>query len=246
MTDMTPTDEVVIKADVLGRVRTSRERREQSLDEFERSGLTGQKFAEVVGIKYQTFATWAEKRRRQQGAYPAMRRPSNCAGWRRWWKRSQAVAKKSVAAGVGTAGRSEGANHRCQASGLGGGVVAEAGHAMLSFSGSLKVFVAVEACDMRKGFNGLHAVVTERLGEEPRAGALFVFSNRRHTRIKILCWDGTGLWVLTKRLEQGTFLAEESGAGDDQLKLTPQALAMLTDGVDLRGAKLRPWYEREG
>jgi transposase len=76
---------------------------------------------------------------------------------------------------------------------------------MLSFSGSLKVFVAVEACAMRKGFNGLHAVVTERLGEAPRTGALFVSSNRRHTRIKILCWDGTGLWVLTKRLEQGTF-----------------------------------------
>lgn len=70
---------------------------------------------------------------------------------------------------------------------------------MLSFAGSLKVFVAVEACDMRKGFNGLHALVTERLGEDPRAGALFVFSNRRHTRLKILCWDGTGLWVLTNR-----------------------------------------------
>lgn len=69
---------------------------------------------------------------------------------------------------------------------------------MLSFSGSLKVFVAVEACDMRKGFNGLHALVSQRLGEDPKAGALFVFSNRRHTRIKILCWDGTGLWVLTK------------------------------------------------
>jgi transposase len=68
---------------------------------------------------------------------------------------------------------------------------------MLSFTGSLKVFVAVEACDMRKGFNGLHALVTERLGEDPRQGALFVFSNRRHTRIKILCWDGTGLWVLS-------------------------------------------------
>jgi transposase len=70
---------------------------------------------------------------------------------------------------------------------------------MLSFSGSLKVFVAVEPCDMRKGFNGLHGLVTEKLGEDPRQGALFVFSNRRHTRLKILCWDGTGLWVLSKR-----------------------------------------------
>jgi transposase len=52
---------------------------------------------------------------------------------------------------------------------------------MLSFSGSLKVFVALDACDMRKGFNGLHALVTQRLGEDPKAGALFVFSNRRHT-----------------------------------------------------------------
>jgi transposase len=117
---------------------------------------------------------------------------------------------------------------------------------MLSFSGSLKVFVAVEACDMRKGFNGLHAVVTERLGEEPRTGALFVFCNRRRNRIKILCWDGTGLWVLTKRLERGTFSWPRNiEPGTVKLKLTPQALAMLTDGVDLRGAKLRPWYERE-
>jgi transposase len=117
---------------------------------------------------------------------------------------------------------------------------------MLSFSGSLKVFVALEACDMRKGFNGLYAVVTERLGEDPRSGTLFVFSNRRHTRIKILCWDGTGLWVLTKRLEKGTFSwPKEVKAGATKLKLTPQALALLTDGVDLRGAKLRPWYERE-
>ncbi len=75
MTNTTQADEVVIKADVLGRVRTSRERREQLLDEFEKSGLTGQKFAEVVGIKYQTFATWAQKRRRQRGAYPAVKTP---------------------------------------------------------------------------------------------------------------------------------------------------------------------------
>jgi transposase len=117
---------------------------------------------------------------------------------------------------------------------------------MLSFSGSLKVFVALEPCDMRRGFNGLHALVTERLGEDPRGGALFVFSNRRHTRLKILYWDGTGLWVLSKRLEAGTFFwPRHVEPQTTKLSLTPQALALLTDGVDLRGAKLRPWYERE-
>jgi len=117
---------------------------------------------------------------------------------------------------------------------------------MLSFSGSLKIFVALQACDLRKGFNGLYGLVTERLGQDPRSGALFVFSNRRHTRLKILCWDGTGLWVLTKRLEQGTFAWPKQVEPDKSvLRLAPQALAMLTDGVDLRGAKFRPWYERE-
>ncbi len=117
---------------------------------------------------------------------------------------------------------------------------------MLSFSGSLKIFVALQACDLRKGFNGLYGLVTERLGQDPRSGALFVFSNRRHTRLKILCWDGTGLWVLTKRLEQGTFAwPKQVETEKTALRLAPQALAMLTDGVDLRGAKFRPWYERE-
>ncbi len=117
---------------------------------------------------------------------------------------------------------------------------------MLSFSGSLKVFVALEPCDMRKGFNGLYAAVSQRLGEDPKRGALFVFCNRRHTRIKILYWDTTGLWVLTKRLEAGTFAwPKVSEPERTKMALTPQALAMLTDGVDLRGAKLRPWYERE-
>jgi hypothetical protein len=67
----TPTDEVVLKQDVLGRVKTPKARREQLLDEFERSGLPGLKFAELAGIKYQTFATWAQRRRRQRGDYAA-------------------------------------------------------------------------------------------------------------------------------------------------------------------------------
>jgi transposase len=117
---------------------------------------------------------------------------------------------------------------------------------MLSFTGGLKVFVALEPVDLRKSFSGLEGLVSERLGEDLRQGALFVFTNRRHTRLKILYWDGTGLWLLIKRLEQGTFSwPKNTEEGRVKLKLTPEALAMLTDGIDLRGAKLRPWYERE-
>ena len=71
---------------------------------------------------------------------------------------------------------------------------------MLSFTGSLKICVALHPIDLRKSFNGLHGMVTERLGEDPRTGALFVFANKRRTRLKILYWDGTGFWVMTNRL----------------------------------------------
>ena len=118
---------------------------------------------------------------------------------------------------------------------------------MLSFTGSLRVWVALEPCDMRKGFQGLLGLVGERLGEDVRQGALFVFTNRRHSRLKILYFDGSGLWLLTKRLERGTFAwPEDDEAGRVKMRLAPEALAMLTDGVDMRGATLRPWYRREG
>lgn len=117
---------------------------------------------------------------------------------------------------------------------------------MLSFSGSLKVFVCLEAMDMRKGFEGLHAAVSERLTEDVRSGALFVFTNRRRTRLKILYFDGTGLWLMTKRLEQATFFWPKAAEpGQSKLKLTPEAFSLLTDGVDMHRATLRPWYERK-
>lgn len=116
---------------------------------------------------------------------------------------------------------------------------------MLSFAGSLRVFLAVEPADMRKGFEGLHALVSERLREDVRGGALFVFTNRKHTRLKVLYFDGTGLWLMTKRLEEGTFAWPKTGEiRSAKLALRPEAFAMLTDGIDLRGAKMRPWFER--
>ena len=76
---------------------------------------------------------------------------------------------------------------------------------MLTLSGSLRVFLALEPCDMWKSFDSLHALVTGQLGEDPRGGAVFGFINKTRTRIKVLHWDGTGLWVHAKRLEKGTF-----------------------------------------
>jgi transposase len=70
---------------------------------------------------------------------------------------------------------------------------------MLSFTGSLKVFLCLEAVDMRSGFERLHAAVSDRLKEDVRGGALFVFTNRRRTRIKVLYFDGTV--SVTPRLE---------------------------------------------
>src|ERR1700759_4114868 len=99
---------------------------------------------------------------------------------------------------------------------------------MLSFSGSLRIFVLVEPCDMRKGFNGLYGMVSTSFGEDPRSGALFVFSNRRHTRIKILYWDGSGLWVLTKRLERGSFSWPTGMVGESsKIKINTEGLCML-------------------
>ena len=115
---------------------------------------------------------------------------------------------------------------------------------MFGLSHSIKVFLAVDPVDLRKSFNGLHGVVLDRLKENPCSGALFVFTNRRRNRIKTLYWDGTGMWVAIKRLEQGGFSWPKSASAGEKLELAPEALALLLDGVDLKQGSLKPWYQR--
>ena len=75
--------------------------------------------------------------------------------------------------------------------------------------------------------------------------ALFVFVNRRRDRIKLLYHDNTGLWVATKRLETGRYSwPRATASGEKKIKLTPEALQLVLDGVDLRGATFKPWYQR--
>ena len=107
-----------------------------------------------------------------------------------------------------------------------------------------KVYVAVEAVDMRKGFDGLYGLVRDQLGQDPLSGYLFLFSNRTRTRLKALVWDGSGLWVCAKRLEKGCFRWPAAGEKQRSVTMRAEELAMLVNGLDLKQAQPRKWYRR--
>lgn len=117
---------------------------------------------------------------------------------------------------------------------------------MMGLTNNLRIFLCLKPVDMRKSFNGLGAAADHLVAEGLRNGALFVFTNKRRNRFKALYYDRTGVCVLAKRLEAGSFSwpdpAQHPG---EKINLTPEALHLLFDGVDLRGASLRPWYQRD-
>lgn len=111
------------------------------------------------------------------------------------------------------------------------------------FTRGLRVCLAVEPADLRRSFEGLALLVKNALREDERSSQIFVFTNKRRDRIRLLYWDGTGLWLMTKRLEQGTFAWPKAPEGAAKLRLRAEALELLLSGIDLKGARLRPWYE---
>lgn len=111
---------------------------------------------------------------------------------------------------------------------------------MLSLSPAVRIFVAREPCDMRKGFDGLSAAVIEVIDEDPQSGHLFVFFNKRKDRVKTLLWDGSGYLLLYKRLEHGRFQFFDRVPGKTgAYELRASELTLLLDGIDLRGARRR-------
>ena len=113
---------------------------------------------------------------------------------------------------------------------------------MLTFPSALRIYLAVEPVDMRKQFNGLWSLAEEKLQENPRGGAVFVFVNKDRDRLKMLYFDGTGPWVFAKRLEKGRF-TWPVGSDRTKLSLAPEALTMLLAGIDLRDGCKKAWYE---
>jgi transposase len=114
---------------------------------------------------------------------------------------------------------------------------------MLSFAHARKIYLAVAPVDMRQQFNGLWMQAEQKLQEDPRQGALFVFTNKERNRLKMLYWDGTGVWILAKRLEKGRF-SWPVGGDSAKLSLTSTALTMLLDGIELKHGCTKAWYER--
>jgi transposase len=94
---------------------------------------------------------------------------------------------------------------------------------------------------MRKGFDGLHGLVRDSLGEDPLSGHLFLFTNRQQTRLKVLVFDGSGLWVCAKRLEKGRFAWPKPQPGAARFLMRPEELTLLLNGIDLTRVRPRRW-----
>lgn len=103
---------------------------------------------------------------------------------------------------------------------------------MLSGLAKGRIFLAPGATDMRKSFNGLSGLVRLSIAGDPLSGDLFVFCNRGKNRLKILYFDSSGMWVLAKRLERGTFAWPERIEGRTRVELRHEELMLLLNGLD--------------
>lgn len=103
---------------------------------------------------------------------------------------------------------------------------------MIGLPAGARIWLSCGVTDMRKGFDGLAAIVQLQLAEDPFSGQLFVFRGRRGDRVKLLWWSGDGLCLFAKRLERGRFVWPSAAQGT--VYLSQAQLAMLLEGIDWR------------
>ncbi len=106
------------------------------------------------------------------------------------------------------------------------------GVAMIAPPSGTRIWLAAGVTDMRRGFDGLAAIVQEKLAANPFAGHVFVFRGRRGDLVKLLWWDGDGLCLFAKRLERGRFIWPQASEGS--VHLSGAQLSMLLEGIDWR------------
>jgi len=115
---------------------------------------------------------------------------------------------------------------------------------MFGWGPATRIYLAAGATDMRKGFEGLYGLVRDRLLCDPLSGHIFLFVNARRNRLKLLFWDGSGLWVCAKRLEKGRFRWPAAEDRAPKVVLSHEELALLVGGIDLAQIRQRGWYRR--
>jgi transposase len=113
---------------------------------------------------------------------------------------------------------------------------------MFSMGAATHIYVATGGTDMRKGFGGLESLIRGRLAGDPTSGHIFLFTNKRRDRLKLVYFDGSGLWVCAKRMERGTLHWPVST--DGKVQLTHEQFALLIGGIDLAATRERKWYRR--
>lgn len=116
---------------------------------------------------------------------------------------------------------------------------------MIPIGPATRIYLAAGATDLRKSFEGLSDLVRHQFQEDPLSGHLFAFSNRRRTRLKLLFWDGHGLWCCAKRLERGCFCwpataENETGA----VRVMAEELTLILSGIDLDKTRQRQWWRK--
>lgn len=107
-----------------------------------------------------------------------------------------------------------------------------------------RIYLAAGATDMRKGFDGLYGLVRDQLLCDPLSGHVFLFSNAQRNRLKIIFFDGTGLWVCAKRIEKGRVHWPAVDQTQRKVVLSHAELTMLLGGIDLAQTRERRWYRR--
>src|ERR1700678_2096627 len=115
---------------------------------------------------------------------------------------------------------------------------------MFGFGPATRIYVATGATDMRKGFNGLYGLVRDRLGCAPESGHVFLFTNARRNRLKLLVYDGSGVWVCSQKLDGGCFCWPGKDTTVEKMVLTHEELALLLGGIDLEQTRRRKWYRK--
>ena len=109
-----------------------------------------------------------------------------------------------------------------------------------------RIYLYAQNVDMRKGFDGLHALIQSEFSSDALGGDLFLFLNRRRDRLKLMTWERDGWIIFYKRLERGTFERPRPAADGVTVELDSTDLALILAGVELKSVKRRPRYQPIG